>query len=87
MARHSLFSESATAAATASKPGYGPPLPSAEYAAAADAGIPVYALGGLGRDNAAAALGAGAHGVAVMGAVMRAPDPAAVVADLLEVLP
>lgn len=48
--------------------------------------VPVLALSGIGVDNAAAAMEAGAHGVAVMGAVMRAPDPAGVVAGLLEVL-
>lgn len=42
------------------------------------------ALGGITVANAAAARNAGAHGVAVMGAVMRAPDPAAVVAALLQ---
>jgi thiamine-phosphate pyrophosphorylase len=67
-------------AASASKPGYGPPL---DPTAFADHAIPVYALGGIGPDNAAAARAAGAHGVAVMGAVMRAADPAAVVAELL----
>ncbi|UUZ60258.1 thiamine phosphate synthase [Nocardioides sp. B-3] len=48
--------------------------------------IPVLALSGIGAHNAAAAVEAGAHGVAVMAAVMRAADPAAVVAELLEVL-
>lgn len=70
-------------AATASKPGYGPPLPEAEYAGHA---VPVYALGGVGPANAEAALAAGAHGVAVMGAVMRAASPTSVVRDLLTVL-
>jgi thiamine monophosphate synthase len=44
----------------------------------------VYALGGVTPANAADWLDAGADGVAVMGAVMRAHDPAAVVADLLD---
>jgi len=68
-------------AATRSKPGYGPPLDQIAYADRS--GIPVLALGGIDPGNAAHALAAGAHGVAVMGAVMRANDPAAVVRGLL----
>lgn len=68
-------------AATRSKPGYGPSLPRSAFAAAVN--VPVYALGGIDADNAARARAAGAHGVAVMGAVMRAADPGRVVADLL----
>jgi thiamine-phosphate pyrophosphorylase len=41
------------------------------------------ALGGVGAGNARACREAGADAVAVMGAVMRAGDPAAVVRDLL----
>jgi len=48
--------------------------------------IPVLALSGIGPHNAAEAVAGGAHGVAVMGAVMRAADPAAVVTELLDVL-
>jgi thiamine-phosphate pyrophosphorylase len=69
-------------AATASKPGYGPPVARSDYAG--DHGVPVLALGGIGPDNAAEARASGAHGVAVMGCVMRAADPGAVVARLLE---
>ncbi len=58
--------------ATASKPGYGPPVPRSAYTST---GIPVLALGGVDPGNAAAAREAGAHGVAVMGCVMRAVDP------------
>jgi len=68
-------------AATSSKPGYGPPVPRDDYAV--ETGIPVLALGGIDPGNAAHALAAGAYGVAVMGAVMRATDPAAVVRGLL----
>ena len=68
-------------AASASKPGYGPPVRRSDYAP--DPGLPVLALGGVDVDNAASAREAGAHGVAVMGCVMRAADPAAVVRRLL----
>ncbi|GAA0970329.1 Thiamine-phosphate synthase [Nocardioides aquaticus] len=51
--------------------------------APAAAGVPVYALGGIDATNAADFRTAGADGVAVMGAVMRADDPAAVVEQLL----
>ncbi|GAA1505246.1 thiamine phosphate synthase [Nocardioides humi] len=67
-------------ARTESKPGHGPPLPASAFAGAP---LPVFALGGITPANAAAARSAGAYGVAVMGAVMRADDPASVVAALL----
>lgn len=70
-------------AASLSKPGYGPPLPSDAYAGHS---IPVFALGGITPANAADAVRAGAHGVAAMGDVMRAEDPAAIVRRLLAVL-
>jgi thiamine-phosphate pyrophosphorylase len=68
-------------AETASKPGYGPPVCRSDFSVGA--GLPVLALGGVDPDNAAAAREAGAHGVAVMGCVMRAADPGAVVRRLL----
>jgi thiamine-phosphate diphosphorylase len=64
---------------TASKPGYGPAL---GPAALGGHPLPVWALGGVDASNAGACLRAGAAGVAVMGAVMRARDPAAEVARL-----
>lgn len=70
-------------AVSASKPGHGPPL---DPGALAGHDVPVLALGGIGPHNAAAALAAGAHGVAVMGAVMRSAEPADLVADLLAVV-
>jgi thiamine-phosphate diphosphorylase len=68
-----------------SKPGYGPPLGTAGLARlSARTPVPVFALGGVtSPDKAAACLDAGAAGIAVMGAVMRAADPAATVAALL----
>ncbi|MBO0729885.1 MAG: thiamine phosphate synthase [Acidimicrobiaceae bacterium] len=66
--------------ATDSKPGYGPALgPSALRALP----LPTWALGGVTAQNAGACLAAGAAGVAVMGFVMRAPDPQATTASLL----
>ncbi|WP_336487104.1 thiamine phosphate synthase [Methylobacterium nigriterrae] len=63
---------------TASKPGYGPALGLAGLRAAAAAhGLPVLALGGVGAGNASACRAAGAAGIAVMGGLMRARDPAA----------
>lgn len=67
--------------ASASKPGYGPSLPPDAFA---DLPVATFALGGVAPGNARAARDRGAHGVAVMGAVMRARDPGAVVAALLE---
>ncbi len=67
-------------AETASKPGYGPALGPGAFA---EDDLPVFALGGIDAGNAAEARLAGAYGVAVMGAVMRAHDPAGVVRDLL----
>jgi thiamine-phosphate pyrophosphorylase len=70
---------------TASKPGYGPALGLDGLAAASDSvpELPVLALGGVGPGRVAECLAAGAHGVAVMGEVMRAANPASVVRALL----
>jgi len=75
--------------ATASKPGYGPALGIDGLAAGcrAVAGVAsplaVYALGGIGPSQAGACLAAGAAGVAVMGAVMRADDPHGIVRSMI----
>jgi len=67
---------------TQSKPGYGPAL--APAAAAELAGrVPWLALGGVDTaERAAACAVAGAQGIAVMGAIMRAPDPERVAREL-----
>jgi thiamine-phosphate pyrophosphorylase len=63
---------------TASKPGYGPALGVEGLAAFARAcRVPVLALGGVGAAEAGSCRSAGAAGLAVMGGVMRADDPAA----------
>lgn len=72
---------------TASKPGYGPALGLDDLARiAADLHGPVVALGGITAGNAALCLDAGARGVAVMGEIMRAPDPRTTVEGLLRAL-
>ena len=48
--------------------------------------IPVYAIGGIGLDNARSACDAGAAGVCLMSGLMRCPDPAETVARLRETL-
>jgi thiamine monophosphate synthase len=65
-------------APTASKPGYGPALGPARLAEVVRGAPPVLALGGVRPGDVADCLAAGAHGIAVMGPVMRDP---AVVAD------
>ncbi|THV31358.1 thiamine phosphate synthase [Glycomyces paridis] len=73
--------------ATDSKPGYGPALGLDGLAAACAGPVPVYALGGVtGPERARAAREAGAAGVAVMGAVMKANDPERAVRALRAVL-
>ena len=70
---------------TASKPGYGPALGLDGLASVvAQAPGPVIALGGVTAENAGLCRAAGAHGVAVMGEVMRATNPRAAVETLLQ---
>lgn len=70
---------------TTSKPGYGPPLrPSGLAALCATTTLPVYALGGIRTpEDVRACRSAGAAGVAIMGAVMRAPDPTRFLQELI----
>lgn len=56
-----------------SKPGYGPQLP---LSALQNLPGPVYALGGITPDNAPSAVASGAFGVAVLGGILFAEDPA-----------
>lgn len=62
---------------TDSKPGYGPALGIDELARrCCETNLPIFALGGITVDNARVCVHAGATGVAVMGEIMRAADPA-----------
>ncbi|HEX3412701.1 MAG TPA: thiamine phosphate synthase [Stellaceae bacterium] len=69
---------------TDSKPGYGPAI-GLDGLAEIVARVPgrVIALGGINAATAPLCLSAGASGVAVMGEVMRAPNPQAVVKAIL----
>lgn len=68
---------------TDSKPGYGPALGTG---ALAGLPLPTWALGGVTPDRASACVAAGAAGVAVMGAVMGAADPARAAAAFIDAL-
>jgi thiamine-phosphate pyrophosphorylase len=72
-------------AATATKPGYGPALGTEGVRTLVEAAgdLPLLALGGVTADNAANWRTAGASGLAVLGGVMTAADPAAAVRSLL----
>jgi thiamine-phosphate pyrophosphorylase len=76
--------------ATPSKLAYGPPQGVAALAeairAADDAKRPLVAVGGIDATNAFTPIGAGAAGVAVIRAVMRASDPGAATRALLEAI-
>jgi len=73
--------------ATDSKPGYGPQLGlEGLREACAAAALPIVALAGLTPGNAASCIAAGAAGIAVMGGVMRSPDPARGIGELIEAI-
>ena len=72
---------------TASKPGYGPALGVEGLARiVAEVPGPVVALGGITPANAGLCLSAGARGIAVMGEIMRAADPQAIVESTLRAI-
>jgi len=69
--------------ATPSKARYGPPVGvDALRAACGAARIPVFALGGVGAQNAGEVVAAGAAGVAAISAIAAAADPGKAVAEL-----
>jgi thiamine-phosphate pyrophosphorylase len=72
---------------TPSKPGYGPEIGHKGLAEIANAApVPVLAIGGINTLRVAELIAAGASGVAVMGGVMRAADPAQEVRGLIAAL-
>lgn len=72
---------------TASKPGYGPEIGRKGLAEIARvARVPVLAIGGINAARLGELIAVGAAGVAVMGGVMRAVDPAREVAALIATL-
>ncbi|MCC6889952.1 MAG: thiamine phosphate synthase [Hyphomicrobiales bacterium] len=73
---------------TVSKPGYGPEIGRKGLAELAKhAPVPLVAIGGLNALRAAEVLAAGVAGIAVMGSIMRAADPALEMKLLLATLP
>lgn len=69
---------------TQSKPGYGPPLYlDGLKRVVGNVTIPLVALGGVTAATALSCRRAGASGVAVLGTIMRASDPAIAVYDIL----
>jgi thiamine-phosphate pyrophosphorylase len=69
---------------TASKPAYRPSLDRAALnKIAAEAVLPVLALGGITSTTLPDLAGSGVKGIAVMGEAMRVPDPEAWFADIL----
>jgi thiamine-phosphate pyrophosphorylase len=72
---------------TPSKPGYGPEIGRKGFVEIARAArVPVLAIGGVNTARLGELIAAGAAGVAVMGGVMRAPDPAREVGALIGTL-
>jgi thiamine-phosphate pyrophosphorylase len=69
---------------TPSKRRYGSPVGLEALRAAAALGLPLVGLGGVGPENAAAVLDAGAMGVAAIRAWLAGPDPGAAVRALVK---
>ena len=55
-------------------------------AAKRETGLPIVAIGGISAPNAAAIVAAGADGVAVISAVLAAPNPRVAAAELREII-
>ena len=68
--------------ATPAKASFGDPQGLGRLREATTAPIPVFAVGGIDSSNARAAFENGAYGIAVIRAVMSAPDPGRAASDL-----
>ena len=68
---------------TPSKRAYGPPQGDRVHAALAATPVPLIAIGGITPATAGALRAGGVHGVAVIRAILEAPDPAAATRALL----
>ena len=80
------FVQVGTIYATDSKPGRTPAGPQLVRDVKAEIDIPVIGVGGITAQNAPAVMAAGAHGVAVIGALLRATDTAAAARHLIDAL-
>ncbi|HLO25730.1 MAG TPA: thiamine phosphate synthase [Geobacteraceae bacterium] len=73
---------------TPSKAAYGDPVGVDKLAEIVELlQIPVYALGGVNRKNVSQVIQAGAHGIALISAILAADDPYAETKSLLSTLP
>ena len=73
---------------TPSKAAYGDPVGVDKLAEIVELlRIPVYALGGVNRKNVSQVIEAGAHGIALISAILAADDPHAETKSLLSTLP
>lgn len=68
--------------ATSSKPGLPAPL-GVQAVRAASGALPIVAIGGIDAASAGSVVRAGAHGVAVIGALWRHPDPVLAAQELV----
>jgi thiamine-phosphate pyrophosphorylase len=72
---------------TPSKAAYGPPLGVSALKKTVDKiSLPVYAIGGVNKDNLETAKAAGARGVALISAIISAADPKAAAREVLRAL-
>jgi thiamine-phosphate pyrophosphorylase len=73
--------------ATSTKPDAAPPINVGGLEAiAARTQVPIVAIGGIHAGNAADAIAAGAHGIAVVSAICAAPDAEAATRELVEIV-